>query len=134
MFLDNHSVKRLSQSQSNSLSVQQMLELIQQQLADSKAENIQTIDIQGRSSVADYIVIASGNSGRHLKSMSEHLVAQLKQHELPPLGVEGEREGEWVLVDAGDVIVHLMLPKVRDFYNLEKLWDVARLREASNQA
>lgn len=108
-----------------------MLELILNQLADNKAENVQTIDIQGRSSLADYIVIASGNSGRHLKSMAEHLVIQLKQHDMPPLGVEGESEGEWVLVDAADVIVHLMLPRVREFYNLEKLWDVPRQRDGS---
>ncbi len=108
-----------------------MLELILNQLADNKAENVQTIDIQGRSSLADYIVIASGNSGRHLKSMAEHLVIQLKQHDMPPLGVEGESEGEWVLVDAADVIVHLMLPRVREFYNLEKLWDVPKQRDAT---
>jgi len=122
----------LTQAQTDSLSVKQMLELVQHQLAENKAENVQTIDIQGRSSVADYIVIASGNSGRHLKAMAEHLVLQLKHRGQPPLGVEGEREGEWVLVDAGDVIVHLMLPKVREFYNLEKLWDVPRLREAND--
>ncbi len=109
-----------------------MLELIHDQLADNKAENVQTIDIQGRSSLADYIVIASGNSGRHLKAMAEHLIIQLKRRESPPLGVEGEREGEWVLVDAGDVIVHLMLPRIREFYNLEKLWDVPRMREVNN--
>lgn len=108
-----------------------MLELILNQLADNKAENVQTIDIQGRSSLADYIVIASGNSGRHLKSMAEYVVMRLKELGTPPLGVEGEGEGEWVLVDAGDVIVHLMLPRVREFYNLEKLWDVPRERDSS---
>lgn len=109
-----------------------MLEMIQAQLSDNKADNVQTIDIRGRSSLADYIIIASGNSGRHLKSMAEYIALDLKRRGMPPLGMEGEREGEWVLVDTGDIIVHLMLPRVRDFYNLEKLWDAPRIHEATS--
>lgn len=109
-----------------------MLEMIQTQLSDNKADNVQTIDIRGRSSLADFIIIASGNSGRHLKSMAEYIALDLKRQGMPPLGVEGEREGEWVLVDTGDIIVHLMLPRVREFYNLEKLWDVPRIHEATS--
>ena len=97
------------------------------------AKNISNVEIQGRSSLADFIVIACGNSSRHLRSMAEYLALELKQRGMPPLGVEGEGEGEWVLVDTGDIIVHLMLPRVRDFYNLEKLWDVPRMHEAAPQ-
>ena len=92
-------------------------------LDDYKARDIQIIDVRGASTLSDYIVIASGTSSRHLQAMADNLVAALKANGHMPLGVEGRRDSDWVLVDADDVIVHLMLPQARDFYNLEKLWD-----------
>ena len=104
--------------------VNQQMQLLLDQLDEDQAAAVTTIDVRGRSSIADYIVIASGRSSRHLRSMADHVVMRLKAAAMPPLGVEGEREGEWVLIDTGDVILHLMLPKIRDFFNIESLWEV----------
>ena len=89
-----------------------------------KAKDVQEIDVRGKSSVADLMVVASGTSTRHVKSLADEVVKKAKQSGLPPIGVEGQREGEWVLVDLGDVIVHVMLPRTREFYGLERLWTV----------
>ena len=94
-------------------------------LEDLKANDIREIDVRGKTSVTDLIVIASGTSSRHVKSIADEVVRQLKGLGAPPIGVEGEREGEWVLVDLGDIIVHVMLPRIREFYGLERLWGVA---------
>jgi ribosome-associated protein len=93
-------------------------------LAELKAKDVVEIDVRGKSSVADYMVIASGTSTRHVKSSADEVVRFAKKLGVMPLGVEGEREAEWVLVDLGDVIVHVMLPRVREFYALERLWTV----------
>lgn len=89
-----------------------------------KAKDVQEIDVRGKSSVADLMVVASGTSTRHVKSIADEVVRKAKQAGLPPIGVEGQREAEWVLVDLGDVIVHVMLPRTREFYGLERLWTV----------
>lgn len=89
-----------------------------------KARDVVEIDVRGKSSVCDFMVIASGTSTRHVKSIAEEVVKFCKRLGIQPLGVEGEREAEWVLVDLGDVIVHVMLPRVREFYALERLWTV----------
>lgn len=120
----SHSARQSPTSQAAHTSVSQQLQLVQQQLDEDQATATTVIDIRGRSSIADYIVIASGRSSRQLRSMADHLIMQLKAAKTPPLGVEGEREGEWVLIDTGDIIVHLMLPKIRDFFNIESLWEV----------
>ena len=96
-------------------------------LDDYKAQDILAIDVRGISSLSDYIVIVSGTSTRHLHAMAENLVAALKSKGHQPLGVEGRKDSDWVLVDTDDVVVHLMLPQARDFYNLEKLWDAPRV-------
>ncbi|WP_340648746.1 ribosome silencing factor [Pseudoxanthomonas winnipegensis] len=89
-----------------------------------KAKDVVEIDVRGKSSVADFLIIASGTSTRHVKSIADEVVKFAKKLDVMPLGVEGEREAEWVLVDLGDVIVHVMLPRVREFYALERLWTV----------
>ena len=101
--------------------VEQLRDLVIDKLENMKARDLRLIDVRGRTSIADFLVIASGTSNRHVRSMAEEVIVAAKGVEQPPLGVEGEREGEWVLVDLGDVIVHLMLPRIREFYGLERM-------------
>ncbi len=91
---------------------------------DLKAKDVKEIDVRGRASFADLLVIASGTSTRHVKSIADEVVRFSKRAGVMPLGVEGEREAEWVLVDLGDIVVHVMLPRIREFYALERLWSV----------
>jgi ribosome-associated protein len=93
-------------------------------LDDLKARDIREIDVRDKSSVTDLLVVASGTSSRHVKSIADEVVKKAKQAGLPPIGVEGQREAEWVLVDLGDIVVHVMLPRTREFYGLERLWTV----------
>lgn len=97
---------------------------VRRALEELKAKDIVELDVRGRTSIADFIVIASGTSTRHVKSVSDEVVKYAKRAGMMPLGVEGQREAEWVLVDLGDIIVHIMLPRVREFYGLERLWSV----------
>ena len=101
-----------------------LAEVVTAALDEMKGQNITVLDVRGVTSVADTIVIASGTSDRHVKSLATRVQERAREAGQRPLGVEGERDGEWVLVDLGDVIVHVMLPRVREFYALEKLWDV----------
>ena len=105
-------------------SVSQLLATAQSALEELKAKDVVQIDVRGKSSVADFMLIASGTSSRHVKSIAEEVVRFAKNLGVMPLGMEGEREAEWVLVDLGDVIVHVMLPRVRELYALERLWTV----------
>lgn len=98
-------------------------------LDDSKAENIVPIDIQGKSSIADHMVVASGRSHRHVAAVAEHLLEALKEAGLGNARVEGLAGADWVLIDAGDIIVHVFRPEVREFYNLEKMWQAPDLDE-----
>jgi ribosome-associated protein len=98
-------------------------------LDDSKAENVISIDIQGKSSLGDYMVIASGRSHRHVAAVADHLLKALKDAGLGSARVEGMASADWVLIDSGDVIVHIFRPEVRDFYNLEKMWQTPDLEE-----
>lgn len=93
-------------------------------LDELKAKDVVELDVRGKTSIADYIVVASGTSTRHVKSIADEVVRYAKKAGMQPLGVEGQREAEWVLVDLGDIIVHIMLPRVREFYGLERLWSV----------
>lgn len=105
-------------------SVESLLKTVDAAVEELKAKDVTRIDVRGKSSVCDYMVIASGTSTRHVKSIADEVVRFAKKLNVMPLGVEGEREAEWVLVDLGDVVVHVMLPRVREFYALERLWTV----------
>jgi ribosome-associated protein len=116
----SQTAKRSTKSATTAVVRQQVLNA----LDELKAKDIREIDVRGKTSIADLLVIASGTSARHVKSIADEVVKFAKQAGVMPLGVEGEREAEWVLVDLGDVIVHVMLPRIREFYGLERLWTV----------
>ncbi|MEM7452128.1 MAG: ribosome silencing factor [Pseudomonadota bacterium] len=107
-----------------SLDSDALAETVVAALEDAKAQDIRLIDVRHLTSMTDYMVVASGTSDRHVKSVASSVVSMLKAAGRRPLGVEGENDGEWVLVDLQDALVHVMLPRIRDFYNLEKLWDL----------
>lgn len=109
--------------------VDKMLSEINECLEDNKAIDMTTIDLQGKTSLTDYMVIASGRSQRHVGAMADHVVRSLKQHGFGKAQIEGLPQADWVLIDAGDVIVHLFKPEVREFYNLEKMWSPALIEE-----
>lgn len=104
--------------------VEVLLKSVHAAIDELKARDTVEIDVRGKTSVCDFMVIASGTSTRHVKSIADEVVKNAKRLDCQPLGVEGEREAEWVLVDLGDVVVHVMLPRVREFYALERLWTV----------
>ena len=109
-------------AEQNTATSDALLASILSQLDDDKAENILTIPLQGKSAMADYMVVASGASSRQVTAMAEHLEFKLKQEKVNILGLEGLRQADWVLLDANDVIVHIFRPEVRDFYGLERMW------------
>lgn len=111
------------------MSTDQLLKLVLTTLDDSKGYNIKAIDVQDKTSVTDYMVFATGTSERHVKALADHVVEKVKEHHFKPLGVEGGQASDWILVDLGDVIVHVMLAQTREFYQLEKLWG-AEYKEA----
>ncbi len=99
-------------------------------LDDMKAVNIKVLDVREVTDVSDCMVLASGNSDRHVRSIADRIVERAKAAGFRPIGVEGERDGEWVLVDLNDVLVHVMLPRVREFYGLEELWEAPAAKAA----
>jgi len=107
------------------VSSQTLLEHILTFLDDDKAEEVVTIDLRGKTEVADYMVIASGRSSRQVTAISEKLADRLKQKFGIFAKIEGKDTGDWVLIDAGDIIVHVFRPEVREFYQLEKMWQPA---------
>lgn len=100
----------------------QLHDFIVDKLDDLKARDILVLDVSGKSTITDCMIICSGNSNRHVNAIADHLATEAKHAGLAPLGVEGQGIGEWVLVDLGEVIVHVMQEETRDFYQLEKLW------------
>ena len=123
MVLHGNSQPCDSASQQSGPSVERSLqEQILESLHDSKAEEVVSIDLRGLSSMADFMIIASGRSDRHVKAISETLAETLKHEMNLSARLEGKDQGDWVLIDAGDIIVHVFRPEVRRFYQLEKLW------------
>lgn len=101
-----------------------LVRLVADSLDDDKAQDVVVIDLTGRTTIADFMIVASGTSQRHVGAMAEHLERKLKAQGLARLSIEGMPQREWVLIDAGDVVVHLFRPEVRTFYDLEKMWAV----------
>lgn len=104
------------------MNAEQLTEVVVEALDDLKAVNTVALDVSGLTDVMDTLVVTTGTSNRHVKALANNVATEAKQAGTRPLGVEGEDAGEWVLVDFGDVVVHVMLPATRDFYDLERLW------------
>jgi ribosome-associated protein len=94
-------------------------------LEDMKAVNVRLLDVRGLTDIADAMIVASGNSDRHVRAIADRVIEQARASGRRPMGVEGSRDGEWVLVDLQDVLLHVMLPRVREFYAIEALWEPA---------
>jgi len=107
-----------------------LLGLVEKSLDDDKAEDVVAIDLSGKSSIADFMVIASGRSARQLGAMAEHLQVKLKASGINPVGIEGATAGDWVLIDGGDIVIHLFRPEIRHLYNLEKMWGMPEAERA----
>lgn len=103
---------------------EQLRDLVVSALEDMKGVEVRALDVRGSTPLTDFMVIASGTSDRHVKSLASSVLDKAREAGAETMGVEGEQEGEWVLVDLRDVVVHVMRPQVRDFYNLEKLWNM----------
>lgn len=103
---------------------EELVDLVKAALDDMKGRDIVALDVRAMTGVTDYMVVASGTSNRHVKSLANNVMVEAKQAGVQSLGMEGETVSEWVLVDFGDVVVHVMLPEARTFYDIERLWSV----------
>ena len=106
------------------MTIDELKQLVIDALQDLKAEDITILEVRHKTSITDWLMIATGSSSRHVKSNADNVVVEAKKAGQSPLGIEGENEGEWVLVDLGDIIVHVMQQQVREYYDLESLWSV----------
>jgi ribosome-associated protein len=106
------------------MQVEELKEFVLNTLEDMKAQDVVVLDVRDKTSITDYMILASGTSDRHVKSIAETVAFQAKQQGEPALGCEGVTDGEWALIDLSGVIVHVMQPKVRDYYQLERLWKI----------
>jgi ribosome-associated protein len=104
------------------MKIESLLAVVEKALEDAKAHQIKVLDVRDLTSITDIMVIASGNSNRHVSAIAEQVAGQAKRHGYSPLSEQGRENGEWALVDLGDVVIHVMQPQVREFYQLEKLW------------
>lgn len=109
---------------------EEILKIVQTVLDDKKGKYITTLDVRGKTSFTDYMVLVTGTSDRHLKSLCDYVVEKLGEFGVKPLGIEGDLGSDWVLLDLGDVIVHAMTAQSREFYQLEKLWSVDQSKES----
>tara|TARA_R110001592_G_scaffold6045_5_gene32801 strand:- start:1052 stop:1396 length:345 start_codon:yes stop_codon:yes gene_type:complete len=106
------------------MDAEQLKKLVTDSLEEVKGRDIVALDVRGISGITDFMVVCSGTSNRHVKSLANNVWVEVKKRGIVPLGIEGENAGDWVLVDFGDVVVHVMLPEARLFYDLERLWQV----------
>lgn len=119
---DTERMKSVSPLASSTQNNDELLKLALTTLEDSKAEDITTIDLAGKTAIADHMIVASGRSHRHVGAIADKLARELKQHGLARARIEGQENCDWVLLDAGAIIVHIFRPEVREFYNIEKMW------------
>jgi ribosome-associated protein len=112
---------------------QQIAELAAEVLDDHKAQDIRCLNVSHLTSMMDYMIVATGRSDRHVRSLGDALITYCKEHDIEILGSEGQDAAEWLLVDLVDVVVHIMLPKTREFYEIEKLWDIRPRDDDANR-
>lgn len=115
------------------MQLEKLNKLVCDALEDIKALDIKVLDVRDMPSVMDSMIIATGTSNRHVQSLADNVLEKSREQGVRPLGIEGHQEGDWVLVDLGDVVVHIMQPDVRAFYNLEKLWDPEMIESVRQQ-
>lgn len=115
------------------MQIEELVKLIVDALEEVKGKDIVQIDVREHTSVTDYMIIASGTSNRQVNALSDNVMEKAKAAGYKPLGIEGKESGEWVLVDLNDVVVHIMQPATREFYDLERLWQSAESRRAQQQ-
>lgn len=127
----NSAVASESRASDSELGSKELLALVEHRLDEEKAEQVLTIDLEGKSDVADALVIASGRSQRHVAALADKISRSLKESGLEGVKIEGLPSADWVLLDAGDLIVHLFRPEVREFYNLERIWAPERVSPAA---
>ena len=113
------------------MQIDKLKQLVLTAIDDLKGENIRELDVKDKTSFTDIMIIASGTSSRHVKSIANNVATEAKHAGVQPMGVEGEEQGEWVLVDLGDIVVHIMQPHISEFYDLEKLWEFDTSKERS---
>ena len=116
------------------MQVEELLKIVQDVLDERKGQNITTLDVCGKTSFTDYMVVVTGTSDRHLRSLCDYIIEKGKEQGFKPLGVEGDLGSDWILLDLGDVIVHAMTAQAREYYQLEKLWSVDRPKEIEQEA
>jgi ribosome-associated protein len=117
----------------NPMQTPKLKKLVIDTLENSKAKDIEVLDVRKLTDVADYMIVCTGTSNRHTRSVAEHVAVNSKAQGRPPLSIEGEETGEWVLVDLVDILVHVMLQETRDFYSLEKLWSISAAKKAAEK-
>lgn len=125
--------RKAAPAPANVRQIRSLVQVVEGALDEMKAVNVRVLDVHKLTDIADTMVIASGNSDRHVRSIADRIVEHAKKAGFRPMGIEGDRDGEWVLVDLHDVIVHIMLPRVREFYRLENLWDVSAARREATE-
>ena len=122
MKIEKERTKLIPQSKKAIPNGDKVLEFVEAYLDDDKAEDVVVIDLEGKTEIADFLVLATGTSQRHVGAMTDHIQRNLKTEGVKGIAIEGMPQCDWVLIDAGDVIVHLFRPEVRDFYSLDKIW------------